>query len=277
MQWKYQRRKWWIYSSYGIIQLTLALKEPTFIINTHTHTRTHPHTDEKIKDQWCEVTHSDAKLISNEARATTQISEFLMHFFTSLCFSMSWNKSIQTSKWFQPLEMRHSSLLPHSPSTVCFIQIVLKHSKVKWKFSVVSNSLQHYGLHSPWKSPGQHTGMGSVSLLQGIFPTQASNPGLLQADSLPTELSGKPTETYSNSLFLTKETMELFHTMSFHPFQHLFTGIVFQPRKTTCCFIFSSTLWTSMHCLYSPWEAPTPIFPVKIPQVLSDQITPCLL
>jgi len=31
---------------------------------------------------------------------------------------------------------------------------------------------------SPWNSPGQKTGVDSVSLLQGIFPTQGSNPGL---------------------------------------------------------------------------------------------------
>ena len=84
-----------------------------------------------------------------------------------------------------------------------------------------------------WNSSGQSTGMGSLSLLQGIFPTLGSNPGLpycrrnftswattkspriqkgvgypfssgsswprnqtqtpeLQAESLPTELSGKP-------------------------------------------------------------------------------------
>ena len=88
------------------------------------------------------------------------------------------------------------------------------------------------GLYRPWNSPGQNTGVGSLCLLQGIFPTQGSNPGLphcrwilyqlihkrsprilqwvdypfssrsswprnsgspaLQADSLPTELSGKP-------------------------------------------------------------------------------------
>ena len=30
----------------------------------------------------------------------------------------------------------------------------------------------------PWNSPGQNTGVGSLSLLQGIFPTQGSNPGL---------------------------------------------------------------------------------------------------
>ena len=33
-------------------------------------------------------------------------------------------------------------------------------------------------LYSPWNSPGQNTRVGSCSLLQGIFPTQGSNPGL---------------------------------------------------------------------------------------------------
>ena len=44
--------------------------------------------------------------------------------------------------------------------------------------SVRSYSLQPHGLYSPWNSPGQNTGVGSLSLLQGIFPTQRSNPGL---------------------------------------------------------------------------------------------------
>ena len=52
----------------------------------------------------------------------------------------------------------------------------------KWKRSesrsVVSNSLRPHGLYSPWNSPGQNTGVDSRSLLQGIFPTQGSNPGL---------------------------------------------------------------------------------------------------
>ena len=43
----------------------------------------------------------------------------------------------------------------------------------------MSNSLQSHGLHSPWNSLGQNTGVGSLSLLQGIFPTQESNQGLL--------------------------------------------------------------------------------------------------
>ena len=99
--------------------------------------------------------------------------------------------------------------------------------------SVMSNPLQPHGLYSPWNSPGQSSGVGSLSLFQGIFPTLGSNSGLphcrqilhqlrykgrprywsgypipspgdllnpgiepesptLEADSLPTELSGKP-------------------------------------------------------------------------------------
>ena len=44
---------------------------------------------------------------------------------------------------------------------------------------VVSQSLQPHGLYSPWNSPGQNTGVGSLSVLQGIIPTQGSNPGFL--------------------------------------------------------------------------------------------------
>ena len=32
-------------------------------------------------------------------------------------------------------------------------------------------------IYSPWNSLGQNTGVGGHSLLQGIFPTQGSNPG----------------------------------------------------------------------------------------------------
>ena len=42
----------------------------------------------------------------------------------------------------------------------------------------MSDSLQPHGLYSPWNSLGQNTGVGSCSLLQGIFPTQGLNPGL---------------------------------------------------------------------------------------------------
>ena len=46
-----------------------------------------------------------------------------------------------------------------------------------------------HGLHSPWNSPGQNTGEGSRSFLQGIFPTQRSNPDLLYCRQILYQLS----------------------------------------------------------------------------------------
>ena len=48
----------------------------------------------------------------------------------------------------------------------------------KVKVKVMSDSLQPHGLYSLWNSPGQNTVVASPSLLQGICPTQGSNPGL---------------------------------------------------------------------------------------------------
>ena len=57
--------------------------------------------------------------------------------------------------------------------------------------SVLSDSLRPRGLYSPWNSPGQNTGVGSLSLLQGIFPTQGSNPGLPRCRQILYQLSHK--------------------------------------------------------------------------------------
>ena len=57
--------------------------------------------------------------------------------------------------------------------------------------SVMSNSLWPHELYSPWNSPGWNTGVGSLSLLQGIFPTQVSNPGLLHGRQILYQLSHK--------------------------------------------------------------------------------------
>ena len=52
----------------------------------------------------------------------------------------------------------------------------------------MSDSLQPHRLYSPRNSPGQNTGVGSLSLLQGIFPTQRSNPGLLHCRQILCQL-----------------------------------------------------------------------------------------
>ena len=57
--------------------------------------------------------------------------------------------------------------------------------------SVMSDSLWLHGLYSPWNSPGQNTGVDSLSLLQGIFPAQGLNPGLLHCMWILYQLSHK--------------------------------------------------------------------------------------
>ena len=57
--------------------------------------------------------------------------------------------------------------------------------------SVVSDSLPPHRLYSPWNSPGHNTGVGSLSLLQKIFPTQKSNPGFLHCRRILYQLSHK--------------------------------------------------------------------------------------
>ena len=44
---------------------------------------------------------------------------------------------------------------------------------------------------SPWNSPGQNTGVDSLSLLKGIFSTQGSNPGLQHYRQILYQLSHK--------------------------------------------------------------------------------------
>ena len=56
-------------------------------------------------------------------------------------------------------------------------------------YSDVSTCLQPHGLYSPWNSPGQNNGLGSLSLLQGIFPTQGSNPGFPHCGRILYQLS----------------------------------------------------------------------------------------
>ena len=68
--------------------------------------------------------------------------------------------------------------------------------------SVVSDSLRSHRQYSPWNSPGHNTRVGStspgyilpcrrISLLQGIFPTQESNPGLLHYRRILYQLNHK--------------------------------------------------------------------------------------
>ena len=86
-----------------------------------------------------------------------------------------------------PLDCPHCAKVHrHFPSSCLFP------FEVKWSesHSVVSDSLWPHGLYSPWNSPGQNTGMGSLSFLHGTFPTEGWNPGLLHCRQILYQLKG---------------------------------------------------------------------------------------
>ena len=85
-----------------------------------------------------------------------------------------------------------SEVLPSFFATCVYISVASVMSDSVWPYR-----LQPARLLCPWDSPGKDTGVGSLFLLQGIFPTQGSNLGrwcLLhwQVDSLPLAPPGKP-------------------------------------------------------------------------------------
>ena len=69
-----------------------------------------------------------------------------------------------------------------------YIYMCMKESESR---SVVSNSLRLHGLYSLWNSPGENTGVGNLSLLQGIFLTHGLKPGLPHYRQIFYQLSHK--------------------------------------------------------------------------------------
>ena len=79
---------------------------------------------------------------------------------------------------------------------------------------LMSNSLQHHGLGPtkllcPWNSPGKNTGVGCHFLLQGIFLTQGSNPGLLHCRWILYHLSHQAWGRAGEYVFLTSSGVML--------------------------------------------------------------------
>ena len=116
---------------------------------------------------------------------------WLIYFFFS-CFFLMEDNCFTILYWpllyinMNQLQIHICPLPPEPPFHVPVLPEGVSESR-----SVVSDSLQPHGLYSPWNSPGQNTGVGSLSLLQGIFPTQGSNPGLLDCRWILFQLSHK--------------------------------------------------------------------------------------
>ena len=66
-----------------------------------------------------------------------------------------------------------------------------------------------HGLYSPWNSPGQNTSTSSHSLSPGDLPNPGIEPRspIWQADSLPAEPPGKPMNTGVGSLSLLQQIL----------------------------------------------------------------------
>ena len=95
--------------------------------------------------------------------------------------------------------------IKHHKLISLIVHLYLYHVCVLWvieseSHSVVSDSLRPHGLYSPWNSLGQNTGVGSISLLQGIFPTQGSNPGLLHCRRFFTSWATREAQEYCSGL-----------------------------------------------------------------------------
>ena len=85
--------------------------------------------------------------------------------------------------------------------------------------SVMFDSLRSYSLYSPWTSPSQNTGVGSLFLLQGIFPTQGWNPGLLHCRQTLYQLThrGNPHKMYHPSKKKKKNYLSIYLSISPKP------------------------------------------------------------
>ena len=105
--------------------------------------------------------------------------------------------------------------------------------------------------YSPWNSPGQNTGVGSLSLLQGIFPTQGSNQGLLHCRWILYQLKpqGKPKNTGVGSLSLLQQIF---------PTQELNWGLLYC-RQILYQLSYVLPVWITTNCgkFFKRWEYQT--------------------
>ena len=89
-----------------------------------------------------------------------------------------------------------SKILKKNINTTKFLSFIIRESH-----SVMSDSLWPHDLYSPWNSPDQNTGVGILSLLQQIFPTQGSNPGLPHCRWILDQLSHQRNPFFLNHMW----------------------------------------------------------------------------
>ena len=114
----------------------------------------------------------------------------------------------------------------------------------------------------PWNSLGQHPGISSLSLLQGIFPTEGSNPGLRHCRRIPYQWShkGSPEEAkiflkqtsyaskISSSILLQPldpmvYSLDLYITNNYIPFINSISGIYSTENNLLLLYLSVSLPW----------------------------------
>ena len=130
-------------------------------------------------------------LVQNISEEEQKNPIFLLKVLKSLFSVRYYYVSIDEQKFTRPMfyfpyqkQNKYSQLL--------FTLFLKKSESVS--HSVMSDSSRPHGLQParllcPWNSPGKNTSVGSHSLLQGIFPTQGSNLGLLHCGQILYHLS----------------------------------------------------------------------------------------
>ena len=131
-------------------------------------------------------------------------------------------------------------------------------------------------IYSPWNSPGQNTGVGNLSLLQRIFPTQGSNPGLMHCRQILYQLSHKGSNSYVGLVFILYYNSP--HTSNplrdLPPPQHKVPGYTKRSLQ-------NRTSWAAHHkqnqtqVAWSPWQSLPPTQD-QSPHILWMPTPPCL-
>ena len=105
---------------------------------------------------------------------------------------------LECSKWSRESTVWFSHIWEFSDTRIPSVSC----PQYKVKVKVMSDSLRPHRPYSPWNSPGQNTGLGNLSLLWVIFPTQGSNPGLPLCRQILYQLSHKGSPRYKVALLI---------------------------------------------------------------------------
>ena len=156
------RRLWFIGSINSWTQLSTP-HSPGIYVYTHTNTHTNIYTHTHICIHVCVYIYTSFVFVVQSLRCV----QFFATPWTAAC-QAPLSMEFPRQAFWSGLPFPSSGDLPN-PGIYQYPS-----SKVKVKVAQSRPTL----CDRPWNSPGQNTGVGSHSLLQQIFPTQGSNPGL---------------------------------------------------------------------------------------------------